>query len=1286
MRFGILGPVRAERPDGTPVPLGGARLRALLAMLLLDAGRPIPIDRLIDGLYGDEPPAGAGNALQSQVSRLRQSIPVELDTAGYRLAVPRDEVDAHRFAALAADGHRALASGDTELAVTLLRQATGLWRGEPLMDVRDAPFAATQIARLTEQRLSALEDRYEAEIVLGPLTPASIGELRDLIAGHPLRERPRALLMRALAAAGRPAEALTAYEDARRTLADELGADPSPELTALHRDLLRGPSPSGPAPLPSGPVSPSSRPAPSSSGRPSPVLDRALSTSDPASSLPGPALSSRGEPSAHPGPALSTPGEPSAHAGPALSSPGPTLSSPGPASSSRARVRFGVPGQLTSFVGRDDELSRVAAVLRTRRLVTLHGPGGAGKTRLAAEAAARYDGDVFFVELAGTGPDDVPHAVQAALGLRDVLVNSPTGHPPPWPGSAAEDPAAPGVTDRLVAALADRHLLLVLDNCEHVIGAAAGLAARMLAGAPGLRILATSREPLGITGEALLPLGGLPVPSASDPVDELTAFPAIRLFADRAADVVPGFTVTAANADAVRRLCRTLDGLPLAVEIVAARLHALPVAEIAARLDDRFRLLSGGSRTAAARHRTLQAVVAWSWELLTDPERTLARRFTVLAGSADLNAIEHVCGPAYSEPDRIGSPSGSPAAARKRPHAAEPPGPGEPAEPHGPAGPDGPAGSLGSAGPARTGGSASTGGSAGLEESAGISGSAGTGEPVGMGEPEIVDVLAGLVGKSLIERDGDRYRMLETIRAYCAERLDESGERDRLYRVHAEHFLAFAARADPYLRGSDQIAWLDLLDLDRDNLHAALRRSTEHAPETALRLVSALSFYWWLRGLRAEAAALAGLVLRAVGPEPPPGHDEEYAVSVFTAALLSDAAAERPDERWAGYMRTMTAAPGQPFLLYLSAMAVGPPDGDPAGVIELNRRLRAQIDGDPWSRALGGIGAGWMVLFSGSDPALAEPEFAGSLAGFREIGDRWGAMLALSGLAELASWRGDPAAAIAPTAEALRLAGELGSTVDVADLLRGRAQARMDIGDTAGAAADFTRAAELARECGAPELIAAALLGLGSIALSRAYAPGAHNRKPPAEISTHSRKPPAETGTHDRKPPAETGTHDREPLTNIIADDPEALAEALRYCSDALAACPAGWYSADGTRMTILVTLGRIAEAAGDPVTAEARYREVFTIRGGMIGFQVLAEAFDRLAGLAATGGDPERAARLLGAVRALHLRTDPEGSEPAALAAAAARRSLGPDRFAAAVAEGAALPAEAAIALPLTG
>ncbi|PWK52312.1 DNA-binding SARP family transcriptional activator [Actinoplanes xinjiangensis] len=1223
MRFGILGPVRAERPDGTPIPLGGPRLRALLAMLLLDAGRAVPIDRLIDGLYGDTPPAGAANALQSQVSRLRQSLPVELGPAGYRLAAAPDDVDVHRFAALAADGHRALAAGEPQRAVTLLREAAGLWRGEPLVDVRDAPFAQAQAARLGELRLTALENRYDAELALpAPLPADAITELRDLIAAHPLRERPRALLMRALAAEGRPAEALTAFEDARRTLADELGADPSPELSALHTGLLRH----------------------------------------------------------HPGPR------------------------PGPA-------RHGVPSQLTSFVGRDGELSRVAGALRTRRLVTLHGPGGAGKTRLAAEAASRHDGDVWFVELAGAGPDGVPSAVQAALGLRDVLVNPPAA-PAHWQSPAV---AAPGAVDRLVAALADRHLLLVLDNCEHVIDAAAALAGRLLAGAPGLRILATSREPLGITGEALLPVGGLPVPPESpgapavlpagpipgapavlptgpipgasssgsvpgasphDPlpgaapsgpalpggpeVADLAGFPAVRLFLDRAADVVPGFAVTAANAGAIRRLCRTLDGLPLAVELAAARLHALPVTEIAARLGDRFRLLSAGSRTAADRHRTLQAVVAWSWDLLTEPERVLARRFTVFTGGATLDAVERICGfgtPPGPEP-ATGTGPPSEAGTASATTGARPPSEAAIGFATTGARPPSEAGTgfatTGARPPSEAGtGFATTGARPRAEAAVHVTGL----------RPEVVDVLAGLVGKSLIERDGDRYRMLETIRAFCAERLAESGERDRWHRGHAAYFLEFAERADPYLRGRDQIVWLDRLDADRDNLHAALRRSVAHgATGTGLRLVAALSFYWWLRGLRNEAATLSGLALREAGPEPPPGHTEEYVLSVFNAALSNRAAADRPVARWADYMRTLTAAPAHPFLLYLSAMAVGPPSDDPGDIVELNRRLRAQIAGDPWSRALGSIGAGWMVLFSGADPALAEPEFRTSLDGFRALGDRWGTMLALSGLAELASWRGDPAAAIAPTAEALRLAGELGSAVDVADLLRGRAQARMDTGDLGGAAADFTRAAEQARAAGAPELLAAALLGLGSLALTRAV---------PAPSD------PPNGGIDD---PSVAGSGS--PNGNI---DRDALAEASRYGLEALAACPAGWYSADGTRMTILVILGRIAEMSGDPVTAEARYREVFTVRGGMLGFQVMAEALDRLAGLAVAAGRPERAARLLGAVQALGLRSDPEAAEPARTTAGAARAVLGPQRFAAALAAGAALTPDEAVNLPLT-
>ncbi|BBH71133.1 SARP family transcriptional regulator [Actinoplanes sp. OR16] len=1023
MRFGILGPLRVELPGGRLLPLGGPRLRALLAMLLLDAGRPVGVERLIDGLYGSRPPAGAANALQSQVSRLRQSLPVEHGPAGYRIAVAPDTVDAHRFTALASEGRRALPAGDPGRAVTVLREALELWQGDALADVRDAPFAASAADHLAELRVTASEDLAAALLATGADLDDAVSSLRALIAAHPLRERPRGLLMRALAAAGRSAEALSLYEETRHLLADQLGADPSPDLAGTHTAILRGA------------FAPVSTPQP---------------------------------------------------------------------------ARRGVPTALTSFVGRDDDLVRVTKNLATARLVTLHGPGGAGKTRLAAEVAARSDADCCFVELAAATSDDLPRAVLDALGLKDARLNDRT------PAEAAAE--APAATDRLVFALADRTLLLILDNCEHVIEAAAALAGRLLAAAPGLRVLATSREPLGITGETLNPVGGLPMS------------PAVRLFADRAADVSPGFAVTGENADAIRRICRMLDGQPLAVELAAARLHALSLDEVASRLDDRFRLLSKGSRTAAGRHRTLHAVVAWSWDLLTPAEQVLARRFTVFTGGADLAAIEAVCA-----------------------------------------------------------------------------------------EPDVVDLLDGLVGKSLIERDGGRYRMLATIRAFCAERLDESGERQPMERAHAAYYLDLALTADPWLRTASQLGWLDRLDADRDNLHTALRRGDI---PTALRLVSALSFYWWLRGLRSEATTLAARVLRAIGSEPPPGLTEEYALCVLNAAL----GGTRPTEPWDDYLRMIEEPPAQPFLLYLSAMAVGPPDAPPGDVVALNRQLRERLSRGSWINALGGIGGGWMLLFAGAGPEAAEPEFRSALDGFRALGERWGTMIALSGLAELAIWRGRPADALAPLDEALRLAEELGAVVDVADLLRSRAESRLNAGDHDGAAADFARAASRSRDCGARELEAAARHGQATVAFRRGDLPA-----------------------------------------------------ALHGCAAALDVCPTGWYSADGTRMAILVTMGRIASAQGNPREAADRYRSVFSLRSGMLGFQVMAEAIDRLATLALDTGDPARAASLLGTVTALQLRTSAASGELASQVAARAAAELGPSGYAAALARGAALtPPEA--------
>ncbi|MFC0529417.1 BTAD domain-containing putative transcriptional regulator [Phytohabitans kaempferiae] len=1039
MRYGVLGAVQVLGAGGVALPVGGPRARALLVLLLLDAGRIVPAERLIDGLYGDSPPAGAANALQSQISRLRQTLgeyaPIEFHPAGYRLAVEPDEVDAHRFVRLAAEGQRALGAGDLAGAAATLREALDLWRGPALVD---APHAAARAARIEELRLTAVEDRIDAELGLGAGSGQEVAELRDLVGAHPLRERPRAQLMRALYAAGRPAEALAAYEEARRVFADELGTDPSPEMAALHVAILR----------------------------------------DEVARPPG------------------------------------------------------LPGQFTSFVGRDEELRRVGKLLGEARLVTLHGPGGAGKTRLAVEAAGRQEGEVVFVDLAALAPagvrsrstesgdergGDVPRAVLGALGLREAGLRGPA------------DPR--DVTERLVAALADRRLLIVLDNCEHVVEEAARLAARLLAAAPGVRLLATSREPLGLTGEALCPVLGLPVPPAGAPAEDDAAvamaggaYAAVRLFADRAADAVPGFALDDSTVDDVLRVCRTLDGLPLAIELAAARLRALPLAEVAARLDDRFRLLTRGSRAARPRHQTLRAVVEWSWDLLDEAERRLARRLTVFAGGATLDAVERVCG-------------------------------------------------------------------------------------------ADIDVLASLVDKSLVVAAGGRYRMLETVRAFCAERLAEAGEAAELRRAHGAYFLDLARTADPHLRRAEQLEWLRRLDGERDNLHAALRRAVDDDPSTGMRLLSALSFYWWLRGLRTEGAVLAARLLAAVGPEAPEGLLEEYAICGITAHLGGTAEPDAPLGLWATevIMPALHGPPRQPFVLYLSAMTTGPPEGGPLSVPEMVERWGDIFGRDPWIHALGALGVGLMLLFH-QRRAEAEVEVATSLAHFRALGERWGMMLALSATAEFADMRGDHAAAAAPMSEALRLAEELGSAVDIADLLRTRGDGRLAADDREGARADFERAAALARRAGATESVAAAHLGL-------------------AEVARH-------------------------------AGD---LATARRWCEQALAECPSGWFSADATRFGVLLALGGISEAEGDAAAAGDWYRRAVAGTAGIRALPTLADAVDGLVRLS-TG---ERAALLLGAAAALDLLPVEE-----------ARARAGADH-AAAVAKGAAMTrAEAMAAL----
>ncbi|MEV6960397.1 BTAD domain-containing putative transcriptional regulator [Streptomyces sp. NPDC051207] len=556
VRYRILGPTQALRSDGTPVPVGGARLRALLTVLALRSGRTLPAGLLVDEVWhADDPPADAPGALQALVGRLRRALGAEAVASvdgGYRLTAAPDDVDLHRFERLAAEGTRALADGDPAKAAVVLDDALALWHGPPLADL---PDRTAEAARWETRRLDVLRARHSAALALGH-AGQSLPELTALCDGHPLDEPLQALRLRALRDTGRTAEALAAYEDVRRTLADRLGSDPGPALRALHEELLR--QEGGPA-----------------------EGDRAARA-------------------------------------------------PGPGSPGNLRAR------LTSFVGREADIEAIRRDLGTARLVTLTGPGGAGKTRLSQEAAeaardAAPDG-VWLAELAPVDdPGAVPEAVLTAVGARETVLYGAGAESMRAVADRHGDPV-----ERLAEHCGRRRMMIVLDNCEHVVGAAARLAAELLARCPRLTVLATSREPLGVPGELVRPVEPLPEPVA------------LRLLADRGGAARAGFRVED-DPGACAEICARLDGLPLAIELAAARLRMLTPRQIADRLDDRFRLLTSGSRTVLPRQQTLRAVVDWSWDLLDADERDVLSRLSVFAGGCDLTAAEAVCGPGALE-------------------------------------------------------------------------------------------------------------------------------------------------------------------------------------------------------------------------------------------------------------------------------------------------------------------------------------------------------------------------------------------------------------------------------------------------------------------------------------------------------------------------------------------------------------------------------------------------------------------------------------------------------------
>jgi len=604
VEFRILGSVEVDN-SGLAVDLGGLRERTLLARLLLAAGQVVSADRLADDLWAGEPPPHSMATLRVYVSRLRRSLgpaagALVTQPPGYRLQVEAGQLDASRFEHLVSAARQDLDAGNADAAAAGLRTALELWRGPALCDVADFAFAQADVARLEEARLAALEDRVEADLACGRHASLT-GELDGLAAAHPLRERLCGQRMTALYRCGRQADALSAYRELSTRLADELGIDPNPQLNRLHEAILRQ----------------------------EPGLDwhpaAAAGAAHPAAQQGGPArrggLARRGGPAHRGGPG----GQGGPDAQGSAEPPGETQQAIPPAGPAAP----GLPAETTSFVGREAELAIIEDLLGLSRLLTLTGPGGSGKTRLAlragAQAQSRHFDGVWLVELAQiTRPELVVPVTARALSIR-------------------EEPGRP-LLDSIIDGLSGRDLLLVVDNCEHVLDAVAELVNALLRGCAELRVLATSQSRLGLAGEATWPVPPLvlPPPDARDPLVVAQA-ESVRLFCERGALARPGFGLTAGNADAVSEICRRLDGIPLALELAAARVNALTAGQLAARLDDRFRLLAGASRGGLPRHRTLQAAIEWSHDLLSETEQVCLRRLAVFAGGCTLEAAEAVC-------------------------------------------------------------------------------------------------------------------------------------------------------------------------------------------------------------------------------------------------------------------------------------------------------------------------------------------------------------------------------------------------------------------------------------------------------------------------------------------------------------------------------------------------------------------------------------------------------------------------------------------------------------------